>query len=181
MVRILFKNLLKLTQVTILVLLVIFVESSNNIKETKVLNDNYNKSIDLSTMALKLKEDIANDLYSAKDTFTGDLTGYTADCPLCSGRLACLPNYYVLDGTDTYQDVSYGNVRIVASSKNLPCGSIIRFNKERISDEPILAIVLDRGVLGNDIDLLTPEVSYANSYVGRSVITYDVLRSGWQK
>ena len=35
------------------------------IKETKVLNDNYNKSIDLSTMALKLKEDIANDLYSA--------------------------------------------------------------------------------------------------------------------
>ncbi len=180
MVRTLFKNLLKLTQVAILVLLVIFVESSNNIKETKVLNDNYNKSIDLSTMALKLKEDIANDLYSAKDTFTGDLTGYTADCPLCSGRLACLPNYYVLDGTDTYQDVSYGNVRIVASSKNLPCGSIIRFNKERISDEPILAIVLDRGVLGNDIDLLTPEVSYANSYVGRSVITYDVLRNGWQ-
>ncbi len=180
MVRTLFKSLLKLTQVAILVLLVIFVESSNKIKETKVLNDNYNKSIDLSTMALKLKEDIANDLYSAKDTFTGDLTGYTADCPLCSGRLACLPNYYVMDGTDTYQDVSYGNVRIVASSKNLPCGSIIRFNKERISDEPILAIVLDRGVLGNDIDLLTPDVGYATSYVGRSVITYDVLRNGWQ-
>ena len=131
-------------------------------------------------MALKLKEDIQNDLYSAKDTFTGDLTGYTADCPLCSGKLACLPHYYVLDGTDTYQDVSYGEVKIVASSKNLPCGSIIRFNKERISEEPIIAIVLDRGVLGNDIDLLTPEVSYANSYVGRSVITYDVLRNGWQ-
>lgn len=180
MVRTLFKSIFKCIQVAILLLLVIFVESSNNIKETKVLNDNYNKSIDLSTMALKLKEDIANDLYSAKDTFTGDLTGYTADCPLCSGRLACLPNYYVMDGTDTYQDVSYGNVRIVASSKNLPCGSIIRFNKERISEEPILAIVLDRGVLGNDIDLLTPDVGYATSYVGRSVITYDVLRNGWQ-
>lgn len=178
--RNLLKLVKKLTQLVLLVLLVFFVESSNNIKETKVLNDNYNKSIDLSTMALKLKEDIQNDLYSAKDTFTGDLTGYTADCPLCSGRLACLPNYYVLDGTDTYQDVSYGTVRIVASSKNLPCGSIIRFNKERISEEPILAIVLDRGVLGNDIDLLTPEVSYATSYVGRSVITYDVLRNGWQ-
>ncbi len=178
--RNLLKVVKKLAQLVLLVLLVFFVESSNNIKETKVLNDNYNKSIDLSTMALKLKEDIQNDLYSAKDTFTGDLTGYTADCPLCSGRLACLPNYYVLDGTDTYQDVSYGEVKIVASSKNLPCGSIIRFNKERISDEPIIAIVLDRGVLGNDIDLLTPEVSYANSYVGRSVITYDVLRNGWQ-
>ena len=178
--RNLLKVVKKLAQLVLIVLLVFFVESSNNIKETKVLNDNYNKSIDLSTMALKLKEDIQNDLYSAKDTFTGDLTGYTADCPLCSGRLACLPNYYVLDGTDTYQDVSYGEVKIVASSKNLPCGSIIRFNKERISDEPIIAIVLDRGVLGNDIDLLTPEVSYANSYVGRSVITYDVLRNGWQ-
>ena len=178
--RNLLKVVKKLAQLVLLVLLVFFVESSNNIKETKVLNDNYNKSIDLSTMALKLKEDIQNDLYSAKDTFTGDLTGYTADCPLCSGRLACLPNYYVLDGTDTYQDVSYGEVKIVASSKNLPCGSIIRFNKERISDEPIIAIVLDRGVLGNDIDLLTPEVSYANSYVGRSVITYDVLSNGRQ-
>ncbi len=178
--RNLLKSIKKLIQLFLLLLLVFFVESSNNIKETKVLNDNYNKSIDLSTMALKLKEDIANDLYSAKDTFTGDLTGYTADCPLCSGRLACLPNYYVMDGTDTYQDLSYGNVRIVASSKNLPCGSIIRFQKARISEDPIIAIVLDRGVLGNDIDLLTPEVSYANTYVGRSVITYDVLRNGWQ-
>ncbi len=178
--RSLLKSIKKFIQLSLLLLLVLFVESSNNIKETKVLNDNYNKSIDLSTMALKLKEDIANDLYSAKDTFTGDLTGYTADCPLCSGRLACLPNYYVMDGTDTYQDISYGEVKIVASSKNLPCGSIIRFHKERISEDPIIAIVLDRGVLGNDIDLLTPEVSYANSYVGRSVITYDVLRNGWQ-
>lgn len=178
--RSLLKSLKKFIQLSLLLLLVLFVESSNNIKETKVLNDNYNKSIDLSTMALKLKEDIANDLYSAKDTFTGDLTGYTADCPLCSGRLACLPNYYVMDGTDTYQDISYGEVKIVASSKNLPCGSIIRFYKERISEDPIIAIVLDRGVLGNDIDLLTPEVAYANSYVGRSVITYDVLRNGWQ-
>lgn len=171
----------KLLQTGLLVLLVIIVESSTNIKETKVLNDNYNKSIDLSTMALKLKEDIKNDLYSAKDTFTGDLTGYVATCPLCSGKLACLPNYYVLDGTDTYQDISYGEVRIVASSKNLPCGSIIRFNKPSVSQDPILAIVLDRGVLNNDIDLLTPELNYALSYVGRSSITYDILRSGWQK
>ena len=155
-------------------------KSSCSLIETKMSNDATNRTINLSTMALKLEEDIRNDLYSAKDTFTGDLTGYTADCPLCSGRLACLPNYYVLDGTDTYHDLSYGTVRIVASSKNLPCGSIIRFNKSRISEDPIVAIVLDRGVLGNDIDLLTPEVSYANTYVGRSVITYDVLRNGWQ-
>ncbi len=180
MIRNLFKTVKKSIQVVLLVLLVIFVESSNNVNSTQVLNDNYNKSIDLATMALKLKEDIQNDLYSAKDTFVGDLTGYTADCPLCSGKLACLPNYYVLDGTDTYQDISYGNVKIVASSKNLPCGTIIRFNKSNLSNDPILAIVLDRGVLGNDIDLLTPDISFANIYIGRSTISYDVLRNGWQ-
>ncbi len=180
MKRNLFKTLKKLIQITLLVILVIIVESSNNRIEIKVLNDNYNKSIDLATMALKLKEDLQNDLYSAKDTFVGDLTGYSADCPLCSGKLACLPNYYVLDGTDTYQDINYGKVKIVASSKNLPCGSIIRFQKANLSEEDIVAIVLDRGVLGNDIDLLTPNSSYANLYVGRSTITYDVLRNGWQ-
>jgi hypothetical protein len=108
------------------------------------------------------------------------LTGYVANCPLCTGHLACLPNYYVLGGLDTYQDISYGNVRIVASSNNLSCGTIIRFNKSSISSEPILAIVLDRGVLGNDIDLLSSNTSYATGIVGRETITYDVLRNGWQ-
>lgn len=178
--RNLFRSILRIVQVMILVILVVVVDSSNTKVETKILNDNYNRSIDLSTMALKLKEDIANDLYSAKDTYTGDLTGYTADCPLCTGRLACLPNYDVLSGVDTYQDLSYGNVRIVASSSNLSCGSIIRFNKTSISSEPVLAIVLDRGVLGNDIDLLTSDINYAYSSIGRSTITYDVLRNGWQ-
>ena len=176
----LIKSVLRIVQVMILVILVVIIDSSNTKVETKILNDNYNRSIDLSTMALKLKEDIANDLYSAKDTYTGDLTGYTADCPLCSGRLACLPNYDVLSGVDTYQDLSYGNVRIVASSSNLSCGTIIRFNKSALSSEPILAIVLDRGVLGNDIDLLTSDINYAYSSIGRSTITYDVLRNGWQ-
>lgn len=174
-----FRSIKKVIEITLILFVVIFVESSSNKKEIKVLNDNYNKAIDLSTMALKLKEDIANDLYSAKDTFTGDLTGYGADCALCTGRLACLPNYNVLDGTDTYQDMSYGKVRIVASSKNLSCGTIIRFTSSRLSSEPILAIVLDRGVLGNDIDLLTPSEAYALNNVGRTVITYDVLRNGW--
>ena len=98
---------------------------------------------------------------------------------MCSGRLACLPKYNVLDGTETYDDLSYGNVKIVASSKNLPCGSIVRLNKTKLSDEPVLAIVLDRGVLGNDLDLLTSNEAYAYQ-VGRSTVTYDVLRNGWQ-
>ena len=85
-----------------------------------------------------------------------------------------------MDGTTTYQDADYGIVNIVASSANLPCGSIIRFNSERISSTPVYAIVLDRGVLGNAIDLLSESEEYASKYIGRSSITYDVLRSRWE-
>jgi len=159
---------------------VIFVaKSSSNLIETKLENDATNRTINLSTMALKLEEDIRNDIYSAKDTYTGDLTGYGANCPLCGGTLACKPSYYVKDGTDTYFDPTYGTVRIVASSRNLPCGTIVRFQHFGLSNEPIIAIVLDRGVLGNDLDLLSPSEEYALRYVGRKSITYDVLRQGW--
>ena len=131
-------------------------------------------------MALKLDEFKENDIYSAKDTFTGDLTGYVYNCPLCNGHLGCLYRYDITDGKNTYEDNTYGTVNIVASSTNLPCGSIIRFESNRISKDPVYAIVLDRGVAGNSIDFLSPDLDYALT-LGRSIITYDVLRSGWEK
>lgn len=162
----------------VIILFVLLSTSYIHIIETKTFSDNINKSINLSTMAMKLEEIIENDIYSAKDTYTGDLTGYVFNCPLCTGLLACKWKYDVTDGTTTYNDETYGTVRIVASSKNLPCGTIIRFNTKRISNEPVLAIVLDRGVRGNAIDLLSKDLDYALN-LGRSVITYDVLREGW--
>jgi len=164
-----------------LVVIILFVVLSTcyvHVIETKTYSDNVNKSINLSTMAMKLEELIENDIYSAKDTYTGDLTGYVYNCPLCTGQLACKWQYDVTDGKTTYDDETYGVVRIVASSKNLPCGTIIRFNNDRVSSEPVLAIVLDRGVRGNALDLLSKDVEYALN-LGRSVITYDVLREGW--
>lgn len=166
-------------RLSIIMVVLLIVETSATNFETKIESVNENRTINLTTMALKLEEDISNDLYAAKDTYTGDLTGYTADCPLCSGHLSCAPSYNVLNGTETYQDNSYGNIRIVASSKNLPCGTIIRFNKQNISSDPIIAIVLDRGVLGNDIDLLSNSQDYAIRTIGRSSISYDILRTGW--
>ena len=68
---------------------------------------------------------------------------------------------------------------LVASSTSLPCGSIVRFELPKISDEPIIAIVLDRGVLGTALDLLTNSNEYANTYIGRSTVEYDVLRESW--
>jgi 3D (Asp-Asp-Asp) domain-containing protein len=154
--------------------------SYTHIIELKTFSDNVNKNVNLSTMALKVEEFKENDIYSVKDTYTGDLTGYIFNCPLCNGTLGCKRSYDITDGKTTYPDEMYGEVRIVASSSNLPCGSIVRFQTKRVSEEPVIAIVLDRGVRGNALDLLSPSYEYAVK-LGRSVITYDVLRVGYGK
>lgn len=163
----------------VIIFVVIIAKSSTDIRSAVVENDNVNKTINLSTMAMKVIEVEQAMKFNAVDTYTGDLTGYAANCPLCSGKLACLPTYNVMNGTNTYNDIEYGNVYIVASSKNLACGSIISFYSNRIGEGKILAIVLDRGVKGNAIDFLSSSEKYASDYIGRSSITYDVLRNGW--
>lgn len=163
----------------IVLTMAIFVCSSNsNVFEARVTNNNLNKTVNLSTMAKKVDEFDYDALYSAKDTYTGDLTGYVYNCPACTGRLACMGNLDLSNGTTTYRDSTYGDVKIVASSSNLECGTIIRFESPRVSNDTVYAIVLDRGVLGNSIDLLSPDLDYAYT-VGRSAITYDVVRNGW--
>ena len=113
--------------------------------------------------------------------FMGELTGYSGGCPLCSGYLACPPRTNVLKEGIYYNDKSYGNVRIVASSKNYSCGTILKFNVKKISPEPIIAIVLDRGVSGNVIDLLTESSEIATKNVGRvKNLEFEVLREGWK-
>lgn len=168
----------KIIRISLIILFAFVFTSYVHVTENKTYSDNINKSINLSTMALKLEELIENDIYSAKDTYTGDLTGYVYNCPLCNGTLACKPSYNVKDGTTTYDDSTYGRVRIVASSTNLPCGTIIRFNNYKVSPEPVIAIVMDRGVRGNALDLLSVDLNYALN-LGRSVISYDILRVGW--
>ena len=139
-------------------------------------NTNYGKSVDVSVMQNVQKElysqGIDNPIYS----FVGELTGYAGDCPLCSGYLACPPR------TNVLKEGIYYNDKIVASSKKYPCGTIIRFNVGKLSDEPITAIVLDRGVGGNVIDLLVENEDFARKKVGRvRNLNIDVLREGWTK
>lgn len=177
------KKVIKITSLIIkaslLIVALFVIETTSTKVQSKVENENFNRNVDLSTMALKVNEINENDPYATKDTFTGQLTGYAHDCPLCGGTLACAPNYNVRDRRDYYPDKQYGTVKIVASSKNLPCGTIIRFNKPSLSSDPIYAIVLDRGVPGNNLDLLVSTEEYAIKYIGRSTVTYDVLRTGW--
>ena len=175
----------------VIIFLVVFSTKASSFKtENYSSNENVNRNVDLSTMALFINKEeeerenaeaLQKYLWGSLDSYTGDLTGYGADCPLCSGRLACMSKLDLSNGRNTYEDKTYGNINIVASSKNLPCGTIIRFDSARISDKPTIAIVLDRGVLGNDIDFLAPSEAYAAKYIGRSSITYDVLRFGWEK
>ena len=67
-------------------LIILFVVASSsyvNMVETKSYSDNINKTVNLSTMALEAQPFQENDIYRAKHTFTGDLTGYVYNCPLC--------------------------------------------------------------------------------------------------
>ena len=173
------KLILGIVIVVIIVVAIMLLVGTSNGSQFKVKNSNLNLSTDLTLMALKVENDIQNDIYSAKETYIGDLTGYGADCPLCGGHLACMPSLDVLHGNVLYNDQTYGSVRIVASSQNLPCGSVVRFESSRISSEPVVAIVLDRGVTGTNLDLLVESNNDAYHSVGRINISYDVLRKGW--
>ena len=187
------KRLFKTTKI-LLLLGAIFATTQVNVFNSteKSMNENLNKTIDLTAMAVKLSEIQYEDMYYPLDTFTGDLTGYGPDCSAagCTGILYCRAYgedgklHYInalRDGITKYIDKDYGEVYIVASSKNLPCGSIINFEAKHISNEPLTAIVLDRGVLGNDIDLLTESQDYAFKHIGRKKMSYDVLRFGWER
>lgn len=174
-------KIIKFTQILFIMICTFMLNSVNTLKkEAKIINENINKNIDLVAKAQKEYEFIANDLYAPIDYFNGYLTGYAANCPLCGGTLGCT-GQNVLDGTTQVYDNDYGMVNIVASSSNLPCGSIVSFQLDKLSDKPITAIVLDRGVLGTNLDLLVESEEYARMYVGGTKITYNVLRKGYER
>lgn len=162
----------------LVILVAIFGISKINVEKDNgvVFNDNSNKVLDLTAMAIKMEEIRMQDLYYPLDTYVGNLTGYVANCPLCGGTLGCT-GQNVLDGTTTYNDSQYGTVRIMASSTSLQCGSIVSYMS---NNEKITAIVLDRGVTGTNLDLLVSSNEEAYS-IGRKNITYDVLRFGWSR
>lgn len=173
------KKILKFSKFFCIFCLVLTLSKVSITKENKMAtNVNLNKTLDLHAMAIKINEIQMNDKFYVLDTYVGDLTGYLANCPLCGGTLGCT-GQNVLDGTTTYVDKSYGTVKIVASSSNLPCGSIIQFQTDVFSEKQV-AIVLDRGVVGNAIDLLVGSSNEAYS-IGRRQITYDILRYGWER
>ena len=157
-------------------------ECINKTTTTVVENESLAKALDREVIQENQNNIYKQGTYNPLFTFKGELTGYVGDCPLCTGYLACPPRTNVLKEGIYYKDKTYGTVRIVASSKNYPCGTILRFKVNKLSSEPIIAIVLDRGVSGNVIDLLTDDKNYAIRKVGRvRNLEFEVLRKGWKK
>ena len=101
-------------RMSIVIFMLIIAKSSSDIKMAVVENDNLNKTVNITTMAMKIMEVEDVIKYTPIATYTGDLTGYAYNCPLCNGTLGCMPKYNIKDGTTTYKDYEYGEVKIVA-------------------------------------------------------------------
>ena len=177
------RSRIKMTIEFLVVICTVFILSKGTINGSvlSVASVYDNKNTDINVMRATQQELYAQGVYNPVYTFVGELTGYAGDCPLCSGYLACPPRTNVLKKGIYFNDKTYGIVRIVASSRRYACGTILRFTVKKIQSEPIIAIVLDRGVGGNDIDLLTENEDYARKSVGRvRNQTFEVLREGWK-
>ena len=110
------------------------------------------------------------------DTFYGTATAYVYNCPMCSGKLACHSAYDLSDGKTSYYDGTYGELRIVAADKRFPCGTVLFAT---IDGEKQMVIVLDRGVYGNKMDLLSKDLDACHAFGFKRNIKYEVVRYGF--
>ena len=122
-----------------------------------------------------IKEDVL-------ETFNGVVTGYGPDCIGCSGITAS--GYNVLN-TIYYIDKEYDKVRVVASDRKYPFGTIVRFTNID-NYENYIAIVLDRGgAIGNDkkaqFDLLFASENESSNFGRKYNVKFEILRYGYNK
>lgn len=176
------KKWFTVSRMVLLIVSIFLISSSASVRTNirVVKNDTMDKAISYNTIVEAQETLHQKSLYTPEGSFIGQLTGYAGDCPACSGVVACKPRINVLEKGIYFDDSEYGKIRMVASSKNYPCGTILRFYNKKIQEDPIIAVVMDRGVSGNVIDLLMDNASDARKYVGRiKNLNFDILRLGW--
>jgi len=159
--------------------------------EHVVVNLNLTKYIEEEN--LNLYNEVKDKLYQLKldaviESFTGIMTGYGPDCAGCGGKLSCAPRHIVTTGNIHYEDIDYGKVRIVAAATTkFPCGTIVKISNFYMSEDAIVAIVLDTGgdmrkAYNNGIiwmDLLHATEKDTIAVGKQKDINYDILRYGW--
>ena len=111
------------------------------------------------------------DVATSLESFTANVTAYLATCSGCSG--------FTANGTDvrsiiTFNDSTFGSVRIIAACSRFPFGTIIYISG--VGN----AVVLDRGgsVTGNILDLLMGPSDNPLQF-GRQSLQAQVVRLGW--
>ncbi len=148
------------------------VEKYNDIKESTKLKEVPVFASFLEAMQYVKEKPVA---------FVGTLTAYGPDCVGCGGSSACPPRQNFKNGNIYFDDQVYGKVRVVAADRLLPCGSIVRISGINIYNEPILAVVLDRGgaIKGNHLDLLFATEKNLEGFGTSHSIKFEILRYGW--
>jgi len=143
--------------------------------------DNYvNKKDNLVIIEEKVNIKFSDKDYPILKTYDGTMTAYGANCKGCSGITAY--GYDIRNNNIYFEDKTFGILRIVAADRSIPFGTVVRVRGLKVYDEPILAIVLDRGgvIKGTLMDLaFGDENEEIVKQLGRSNVTYDVLRLGW--
>ena len=82
-----FSKVISASKILLLVALILSTTKVNTFTTNgKISNASMNKTLDLTAMATKYDEIHYTDAWYPLDRFTGDLTGYGANCPLCSGK-----------------------------------------------------------------------------------------------
>lgn len=156
------------------------VESLSRTVSDKEFTDSYKKLSDKSLRPIlyyNFNDAVENSKYFPT-SFIGKLTHYGPDCALCGGHLGC-NGQDARNGNIYYNDKEYGTVRIVATSKAIPCGSIIRINVDVYDKNGMYAIVLDRGVGASHVDLLKTSETAISPVRTTNNVRFDIVRYGY--
>lgn len=156
----------------------------------EVISDNssdFSNDTDSVESSMSLLEDsVSSNVTSASiitdvlESQVGAMSAYGPDCIGCSGRLG--GGFDARSGAYTYNDSTYGNIRIVAGDASYPYGSIVRVKGSKLGE--FYAIVLDRGgAIGKGkkfmFDLLFPSNSVASQFGTEYNLTFEIIRYGY--
>lgn len=162
-------------------------------KADKALNGNLSKTVSTKQLVKSFREldkkslnpvmydNFQDAVYNSKyypTSFVGKLVHYGPDCPECGGHLGC-NGQDARNGNIYYNDSEFGKLRVVAMSSTIPCGSIIRINVAAYDPNGMYAIVLDRGVSGNMVDLLKESAKSSSPVRTVDGVTFDIVRYGY--